>query len=54
MILSTGDELQDPGSARGIPGAVPESVSFGVAAIAALWSAEFLGSVRLLDQLEEM
>jgi molybdopterin molybdotransferase len=54
MILSTGDELADPGSARDIPGAVPESVSFGVAALAAEWSAEFLGSVRLADQLDEM
>lgn len=32
-ILGTGDELVPPGSAAGQPGAIPESVSFGVAAM---------------------
>jgi molybdopterin molybdotransferase len=54
MVLGTGDELAEPGTAREIPGAVPESVSFGVAAIASEWSAEHLGSVRLPDDLQEM
>jgi molybdopterin molybdotransferase len=54
MLLATGDELAEPGTARDIPGAIPESVSFGVAAMAADWSAEFLGSVRLADQLDTM
>jgi molybdopterin molybdotransferase len=54
MILGTGDELADPGSARDIPGAVPESVSFGVAAKAAEWSAEFQGAIRHADHLNEM
>ncbi|MEO8453693.1 MAG: molybdopterin molybdotransferase MoeA [Sphingomicrobium sp.] len=54
MLLATGDELMDPGTARDIPGAIPESVSFGIAAMAAEWSAEFLGSVRLADRLGEM
>ena len=30
----TGDELVEPGTARGAPGAIPESVSLGVAALA--------------------
>ena len=54
MVLCTGDELAQPGTARDIPGAVPESVSFGAAGIAAEWSADFLGSVRLADDLGEM
>jgi molybdopterin molybdotransferase len=54
MLLATGDEIAEPGTARDIPGAIPESVSFGVAAMAAERSAEFLGSVRLPDRLDEM
>ena len=33
VILGTGDELAAPGTAAGIPGAIPESVSLGVAAL---------------------
>ncbi|MDP3907806.1 molybdopterin molybdotransferase MoeA [Novosphingobium sp.] len=33
-IIATGDELAPPGTARGNPLAIPESVSFGVAALA--------------------
>jgi len=54
MVLGTGDELAEPGTARDIPGSIPESVSFGAAGIAADWSADFLGSVRLADDLREM
>lgn len=54
MVLATGDELVEPGSARDIPGAIPESVSLGAAGIAADWSADFIGSVRLADDLQEM
>ncbi|HEX6071464.1 MAG TPA: molybdopterin molybdotransferase MoeA [Sphingomicrobium sp.] len=53
-VLGTGDELAEPGTARDIPGSVPESVSFGVAALASEWSAEVLGSVRLPDNLDQM
>jgi molybdopterin molybdotransferase len=54
MVLGTGDELAEPGAARDIPGAIPESVSFGAAGVAAEWSADFIGSVRLADNLQEM
>lgn len=53
-ILSTGDELAEPGTARSRPGAIPESVSLGVAALAADWGAEVLGRARLPDSLPEM
>jgi molybdopterin molybdotransferase len=54
MVLSTGDELAEPGTARHRAGAIPESVSFGVAAMAEAWGASFMGSVTLADRLEEM
>ena len=39
-ILSTGDELAEPGTARSGPTPIPDSVSFGVAALAARWGAQ--------------
>ena len=53
-ILSTGDELAEPGTARGRRDAIPESVSFGIAALAAQWGAKVLDRVRLRDDLEQM
>jgi molybdopterin molybdotransferase len=53
-LLATGDELTEPGTARATPGAIPESVSFGVAAMADEWSAELLGSIRVPDRLDDM
>ena len=53
-LLSTGDELAEPGQARARSGAIPESVSFGVAALAAEWGASVLGRTRLPDALPEM
>lgn len=50
-ILSTGDELVEPGEAAGRPGAIPDSVSLGVAALARLWGAEVVGRRRLGDDL---
>ncbi len=54
MLLSTGDELAEPGTARHRAQAIPESVSFGVAAMAETWGASFMGSVTLADRLEDM
>lgn len=54
MLLSTGDELAAPGEARHRPGAVPESVSLGVGALAHRWGAHSLGAVRLPDELGAM
>jgi molybdopterin molybdotransferase len=51
LVLGTGDELAPPGQARDRPGAIPESVSFGVAALAAQWGGRSLGSRRLADDL---
>lgn len=53
-ILSTGDELADPGTAAETPDAIPESVSLGVAALAAEWGAEVVGRTRLRDDLRAM
>jgi molybdopterin molybdotransferase len=54
MILGTGDELAKPGSAAGKPGAIPESVSFGVAALAEDWGASVLERLHLPDDLQAM
>ena len=50
-ILGTGDELVEPGAARSTPGAIPESVSLGVAAFAGQWGAEVVARRRLADDL---
>jgi molybdopterin molybdotransferase len=54
LILGTGDELAAPGTAAGKPGAIPESVSFGVAALAEEWGAEVIERRRLPDDLAAM
>ncbi|ANY18621.1 Molybdopterin molybdenumtransferase [Tsuneonella dongtanensis] len=53
-LLATGDELADPGSARGRPGAIPESISFGVDALVVRHGGEFCGTLRLGDDLAAM
>lgn len=50
-VLGTGDELVDPGAARGRAGAVPESVTFGVAALVRAWGGEVVTRRRLPDDL---
>lgn len=54
IILGTGDELTFPGSAAGKPGSIPESVSFGVAALAEDWGASVKDRIQLPDDLEAM
>jgi molybdopterin molybdotransferase len=54
VILATGDELASPGEARARRGAIPESVSFGIAALAAQYGGRILGSRRLADDLAAM
>lgn len=51
-VLSTGSELAAPGTASTRPGAIPESVSFGVAAMARDWGAEVVGRRRVGDDLQ--
>jgi molybdopterin molybdotransferase len=53
-ILSTGDELAEPGAAAERDDAIPESVSFGVAALAEQWGAQCVGRSRLRDDLQAM
>lgn len=53
-ILSTGDELAEPGAAASRGDAIPESVSFGVAALARQWGAQDTGRERLRDDLSSM
>lgn len=53
-ILCAGDELAAPGLARGISGSIPESLSYGVAALAEDWGAEFINRCRLRDDPGEM
>lgn len=53
-ILSTGDELAEPGAAHARADAIPESVSFGVSAMADQWGAMCIGRKRLRDDLPEM
>jgi molybdopterin molybdotransferase len=53
-ILSTGDELAQPGSAKTKAGAIPESVSFGIAALAEHWGGEVRGRTLLPDDLPIM
>lgn len=49
IVLGTGDELAEPGTAAVIPGAIPESVSYGVAALIARYGGEVNGRRRLKD-----
>jgi len=53
-ILSTGDELAEPGKASGRPDAIPESVSLGIAALADEWGAVIAHQERLRDDLPAM
>jgi len=53
-VLASGDELAPPGEASGSPGAIPDSVSFAVAALAEMWGGRTLASRRLADDLPAM
>jgi molybdopterin molybdotransferase len=53
-ILSTGDELAEPGTAARNADAIPESVSLGVAVLAEQWGAKCTGRTRVRDDRREM
>jgi molybdopterin molybdotransferase len=53
-IIGTGDELVAPGSAATMEGAIPESVSLGVAAFAEDWGAQVVARRRLADDLQAL
>ncbi|MGE5721313.1 MAG: molybdopterin molybdotransferase MoeA, partial [Sphingomonadales bacterium] len=48
-VLGTGDEVVEPGRAKTTPGAIPESLSPGVAALAADWGGALAVRYRLRD-----
>lgn len=50
-VLATGDELRAPGACAVASGAIPESVSFGIAALSEAWGAEIVSRRRLADDL---
>lgn len=54
VILGTGDELAEPGQALETAGSIPESVSFGVAALARQYGAEVIARRRLTDTPETL
>ena len=54
VVLATGDELVEPGAARGRHDAIPESVTYGIVALATDWGAATVGRRRLRDDLPEM
>lgn len=54
MLLGTGDELAEPGTAHGSADRIPESVSFGVMALAQDWGAQPVARRRLPDDLPLM
>lgn len=53
-LISTGDELAEPGSARRRPGAIPESISFGIAALVEGWGGDLTGKACVEDSLAEL
>lgn len=50
-IIGTGDELAPPGSAHLRPGAIPESVTFGIAALVKQWGGSVVDVKRGGDDL---
>jgi molybdopterin molybdotransferase len=52
VVLGTGDELMEPGTAHLTRFGIPESVSHGVEALAAVWGATPVGRLRLTDNLD--
>lgn len=53
-ILATGDELAAPGAAHLRAGAVPDSVSVGIAALAEVFGGTVVLRLRIADTLEEL
>lgn len=53
-VISTGDELAEPGQARDRIGSIPESASYGAAALGEAWGAQIVGRYRLCDDIAEL
>ena len=54
IVIGTGDELLEPGSAHLTRHGIPESVSFGVAALTEAWGGVALARLRLADDLAHL
>ena len=53
-IICCGDELREPGSARQSPDNIPESVSYGIAALVRQWSGRVVARWRKPDDLASL
>jgi molybdopterin molybdotransferase len=53
-IICCGDELAEPAHSKDRPGSIPESISFGVAALARRWGAKIVGRALKPDDLEDL
>ena len=53
-ILSTGDELVEPGQAGLAPDRIPDSVSLGIQALVQAWGGEVVRRVRLGDDISTL
>lgn len=53
-VISTGDELSAPGDARARVGSIPESASYGAAAIGEAWGGVLVGRYRLRDAIPDL
>ena len=51
IVMGTGDELLEPGSAHLSRHGIPESVSLGVSALVTAWGGQTLSRLRLTDDL---
>ena len=54
VILATGDELASPGQAHCRPGAIPESISYGIAAFARTHGCEIIRAEHIPDDLKHL
>jgi molybdopterin molybdotransferase len=53
-LISSGDELVEPGQAHDTALAVPDSVAIGLVALAGQWGGEIVSRARLRDDLDSM
>lgn len=53
-VVTTGDELAAPGSARANSASIPDSLSLGIGALAREWGAEVSLAGRVRDSLDEL
>lgn len=53
-LITTGDELAEPGGARARPGSVPDSISIALAALALAWGAELGVQERMGDDVGQL